>query len=72
MTQSTPSRDVATGHCRTPRAAAALRHRERSEALPAAATQVHVWFASPSPSSRYLDIVLARREPPSSDAWRDA
>ena len=66
MTQSTPSRSAA--HPRTPRASLVLRRRERSEALSAAATEVHVWFASRSPSSRYLDIVLASREPLSPQA----
>ena len=46
----------------TPRAAEA-RARERAEGK--GAGEVHVWFASPSASSRYLDIVLAGRSSPS-------
>jgi hypothetical protein len=53
-----PSR---TGSRPTPKAAAA-RMRERTGAPPAA-VEVHVWFAAPSPSSRYLDIVLAAQGP---------
>ena len=39
--------------------AAEARMRERLQ--PSGAGEVHVWFAAPSASTRYLDIVLAGR-----------
>ena len=63
MTQSSPSRGQAPGmssaEARSTARAAEARMRERLQAPSAEA--VHLWFAAPSPTSRYLDIVLAAR-----------
>jgi hypothetical protein len=64
MTQSSLSRVQAPGASgaagRSTSRAAEARMRERSQAV-SAAGEVHMWFAAPSASSRYLDIVLAAR-----------
>jgi hypothetical protein len=67
MTQPQPRRTKAPGTCGpsrpTPPRAAEAPARERTEGPDAG--EVHVWFAAPRASSRYLDIVLAGRSAPS-------